>query len=203
MIGIVDYQVGNVGNVLRALKVLDFDAGVIANPLLVTKDTDTLILPGVGAFGPAMESLEKSGWATFLNAWNKMGLPILGICLGMQLMCDKSLENGVHKGLGFIQGTVTSLGTQKLPHMGWNNITWNGRTPLLASSVPDGTFFYFVHSFALFESPDTAAMTRVENKDFVSIIVKDNLAGFQFHPERSGLHGLRLLGTTLSYLMGI
>lgn len=203
MIGVVDYQVGNVGNVLRALKSLDFEAEVLGSPDLVNRKTSALILPGVGAFGPAMERLAKSGWTEFLTSWYKKGFPIIGVCLGMQLMCDKSLEHGINNGLQFIQGTVTPLETRKLPHMGWNAIKWNTKASFLASEIPDGTFFYFVHSYALLESVDAAATTRVENQDFISVVMKDNLAGFQFHPERSGYHGLHLLGKTLSYLAGV
>jgi len=202
MIGIVDYKVGNVGNVSRALHAIGFDAEVMERPPEGRRDVKALILPGVGAFAPAIEDLKRSGWADFLKSWKERELPFLGICLGMQLMCEASLENGIHTGLGLVDGTVCSLATRKLPHMGWNDITWEKDISCIESAAPSGSYFYFVHSFALLESDSAAATTTIEGRKFVSVIVENNIAGFQFHPERSGIQGLDLLGRTMSWLTG-
>lgn len=202
MIGIVDYQVGNVGNVMRALRTLGYNAEVIPFPEEVNDEVSGLILPGVGAFSPAMQNLKDRGWADFLRSWDKEDRPLLGICLGMQLLCEESRENGLHKGLGIIQGSVISLETRKLPHMGWNTIYWKDQVPLSERFNSEGKYFYFVHSFALAESENAAATTEIEDKTFVSIVRKKNVTGFQFHPERSGNQGLQLLGSTLKHFPG-
>lgn len=202
MIGIVDYQVGNVGNVMRALRALGYKAEVIPFPDKVNDEVKGLILPGVGAFAPAMQNLKERGWADFLRSWDKENRPLLGICLGMQLLCEESRENGLHGGLGIIQGSVISLETRKLPHMGWNTISWKEDIPLSDRFDSDGKYFYFVHSFALAGSEHAAATTKIEDREFVSIVRKKNVTGFQFHPERSGNQGLQLLGSTLKHFAG-
>jgi glutamine amidotransferase len=202
MIGIVDYQVGNVGNVMRALRTLGYKAEIIAFPQDVKKEVNGLILPGVGAFGPAMENLKQRGWADFLGSWDQENRPLLGICLGMQLLCKESRENGLHRGLGIIQGSVISLKTRKLPHMGWNTISWKDNIPPSDRFDSEGKYFYFVHSFALAGSEHAAATTKIEDREFVSIVRKNNVTGFQFHPERSGYQGLQLLGNTLEHFAG-
>jgi glutamine amidotransferase len=200
MIGVVDYQVGNTGNVRRAFERLGEKVRLLLRPEDLDERISLAVLPGVGAFGPASERLSVSGWREALRSWALSGKPLLGICLGMQLLCEKGLEDGEHEGLGLIPGEVFPLKASKIPHMGWNTAEWTGMPPLFAPPLPSGSFFYFVHSFALPEGAFTAARTTLEKEVFSSMVIKDSVAGFQFHPERSGSEGLALLGETVRYL---
>ncbi|QVL35240.1 imidazole glycerol phosphate synthase subunit HisH [Aminirod propionatiphilus] len=194
MIAVIDYGAGNVTNVVRALARLGREARILSEPVPI--DAELYVLPGVGAFPPAMERLRDRGWETFLRRWAAAGGPLLGICLGMQLLCEKSLEDGSTEGLGFIGGTVSLLeGTKRLPHMGWNDMV-----PLPACPVAGGPF-YFVHSYALKASDDGKAFTDVDGRSFVSLVARDSVAGCQFHPERSGLEGVAFLGRLIEHLM--
>jgi glutamine amidotransferase len=111
----------------------------------------------------------------------------------MQLLCDRGLEDGSHPGLGLIPGEIRLLEAAKKPHMGWNSVEWTGFPPEFDPHVPSGEFFYFVHSYALFDSPFAAGRTSLEGKTFTSMVLRNRVAGFQFHPERSGHAGLSLL----------
>ena len=200
MIGVVDYQVGNTGNVRRAFERLGEQVRLLCSPEELAGDVSLAVLPGVGAFGPASERLEASGWREALRSWARSGRPLLGICLGMQLLCEKGLEDGEYDGLGLIPGTVLPLAASKIPHMGWNTVEWTGKTPSFSPSAPDGSFFYFVHSFALPEGEFTTGRTTLEGNVFSSMVLQGSVAGFQFHPERSGTEGLALLGETVRFL---
>lgn len=200
MITIVDYGAGNVGNVARALKHLGVDWQIASSPAGILPSVKLLLLPGVGAFAPAAKKLEESGWKDAIIEWIENGRPLLGICLGMQLLCECSLEDGLTPGLGIIEGKVSKLEVHPLPHMGWNDIRWLRPIPPLHEIAPDGSAFYFVHSFALPVGKDTAAETFVQNVAFSSIVVRENIIGFQFHPERSGPTGLRLLQAAIRFL---
>lgn len=203
MIGIIDYGAGNTGNVRRALNRLGRE-NTICETTTAAEQCDLLILPGVGAFPPAMEKLNTSGWNSFLQEWVAAGNPILGICLGMQLLCETSLEDSPTPGLGFIKGTVRLLeGTMRLPHMGWNQVMWQDVPGTLRDICPDGSNLYFVHSYALMDSPDAAAITTVDDVSFVSVVRRGKVLGCQFHPERSGPLGLKLLEGILDHLEGI
>jgi glutamine amidotransferase len=118
----------------------------------------------------------------------------------MQLLCEKGLEDGEYEGLGLIPGTALPLAASKIPHMGWNTVEWTGRPPSFLPSAPDGSFFYFVHSFALPEGEFTTGRTTLEGNVFSSMVLKGSVAGFQFHPERSGPEGVALLGETVRFL---
>ncbi len=200
MIGVVDYQVGNTGNVRRAFERLGEQVRLLCSPEELAGEVSLAVLPGVGAFGPASERLAASGWREALRSWARSGRPLLGICLGMQLLCEKGLEDGEHEGLGLIPGTVLPLAASKIPHMGWNTVEWTGRPPSFSPSAPDGSFFYFVHGFALPEGGCTTGRTTLEGNVFSSMVLKDSVAGFQFHPERSGPEGVALLGETVRFL---
>lgn len=202
MIGIIDYGAGNTGNVRRALKRLGRECSLCRTPA-DARECILLILPGVGAFPPAMDRLRASGWVSFLQEWVAAGKSLLGICLGMQLLCETSLEDGSTPGLGFIRGSVRLLqDTLRLPHMGWNQIRWQEAPKNLKQACPDGSNVYFVHSYALTESPDAAASTTVDGVSFVSLVHRGNVLGCQFHPERSGPVGLKLLEGILDHLEG-
>lgn len=194
MIGIIDYGSGNVGNIRRALDFLKRESIVFDRPFSGgTPMPDALILPGVGAFGPAMSKIISSGWRETLAQWIGDERPVIGICLGMQLLCEGSVEGNAVVGLGIFEGKVIRLeGTKKLPHIGWNTVDRPGAI--------DRSFYYFVHSFALPVCSDTIAVTSVDACTFTSIARKGRTLGFQFHPERSGPAGLKLLDRSMKEL---
>jgi len=200
MIAIVDYQVGNTGNVRRAFSSLGEEARLLSSPEELSGAFSMTVLPGVGAFGPASAKLRASGWADRLAAWAAEGRALLGICLGMQLLCERGLEDGEHPGLGLIPGEIRLLEAEKIPHMGWNTVEWTGKPPGFAPAVSSGDFFYFVHSYALFDSSFAAGHTSLGGTTFTSAVVRGRVAGFQFHPERSGRKGLALLSATADHI---
>lgn len=200
MIAIVDYQVGNTGNVRRAFEHLGEATRLLSFPNDLTEDYSLAVLPGVGAYGPASERLLLSGWGERLGRWVKSGGALLGICLGMQLLCKRGLEDGIFPGLGLIPGEVLPLEASKIPHMGWNTVEWTGIPLDFTPPLPSGACFYFVHSFALFDTGFAAGLTTLEGKTFTSMVIRSRVAGFQFHPERSGPSGLTLLQKTADYI---
>ena len=202
-VGIVDFGAGNIGNVRRALAKLGIAHEVLKSPGGMERLAPSLLLlPGVGAFRPAMEALASSGWKDALTGWAGMGRPLLGICLGMQLLCDNSSEDGQTEGLGLVEGCVTKLsGVKKIPHMGWNSVEPSGGEFPGNCLAQGGQDFYFVHSFAVSGSPHCAAVTRVDGVRFDSALRRGNVAGFQFHPERSGPEGVSFLGRAISYMV--
>ncbi len=203
MIGVIDYGAGNLDNVLRALDYLGYAARILTEPEEMDGKVSLAILPGVGAFCPAMEELSRRGWTASLPLWANSGKPILGICLGMQLLYEWSLEDGRTAGLGFFRGEVIPLeGLKKSPHMGWNQVRWAGDCSWAREAFPQGLDAYFVHGYAACVTEDTLAETSVEKLLFSSISMRSNVAGFQFHPERSGLEGLRLLDLFVARLTG-
>lgn len=200
--GVINYGAGNLGNLHRALHRLHLPCRILSSPDDVhPDDMDILILPGVGAFPPAMELLRQKGWEKALRRWVEAERPLLGICLGMQLLCEASREDGNTSGLGFLSGVVHPLeGVSKVPHMGWNSITWLPGKENMHALAPSGSFFYFVHGFALRESAHAAAVTQLEGVQFPSVVHDGRVAGCQFHPERSGLAGVAFLGRLLAFL---
>ncbi len=188
MIGIVDYDAGNLRSVTNALE----SAGI---EYAVTDESDTLsscdgiILPGVGAAPGAMRSLTACKLDVFLR---ETSLPLLGICLGMQVLFERSSEGDIPC-LGIVAGTVEKLqeGKVTIPHMGWNTVRYTVRDPLW-DGIEDGTFYYFAHSYVATVGPSTIAETDC-GIPFTSAIHLRNIYGVQFHPEKSGQHGLRLL----------
>ena len=197
MIGIVDYGAGNVGNLARALRHLGWDPRLLPHPE-GARGVNLLILPGVGAFPSAWRRLVESGWAQTLREAPRRGQPLLGICLGMQLLAKDSSEEGLTPGLGLVEGSVRPLkGLSRIPHMGWNVVDWR-EGEALASGVP--SWFYFVHSFALEESPDAVATCTVEGRRFVAAVRRGPVAGCQFHPERSGPEGVAFLGHLIAMM---
>jgi len=200
MIASVDYQVGNTGNVRRAVSSLGEEARFLSSPAELTPEFSLAVLPGVGAFGPASARLRASGWADRLIAWTAEEKPLLGICLGMQLLCERGLEEGIHPGLGLIPGEIRILEAEKIPHMGWNSVEWTGNPPEFSPAVSSGEYFYFVHSYALFDSAFAAGHTSLGGVSFTSMVLRGRIAGFQFHPERSGRAGLALLSGVAAHI---
>jgi glutamine amidotransferase len=194
-IGVIDYGIGNLRSVLNALDEIDVPGELVDRPEHLA-DYPYLILPGVGAFGDAMQTLSETGLGEALAERVKSGTPILGICLGMQLICDQSDEDGHHVGLGFIPAVVRRFPDRqglKVPHMGWNAIEWRREHPL-ATGVYNGSDVYFVHSYYVdcADKGDVLAETE-HGEPFASAICRNNVMGFQFHPEKSQRPGLRLL----------
>lgn len=195
-VAVVDYGVGNIGSISRALTVCG------AKPLLTDREedfkvVDACILPGVGAFGDAIDLLRSKNLDKILEEQIiAYDIPILGVCLGMQLLASKGLENGEHQGLDWIPGTVTPfspLNNERIPHVGWNNVEHDLSNPLLAD-IPSDEDFYFVHSYR-FEpnNVEHAVATTPYCGRFVSVVNKGNVFGTQFHPEKSQGIGLQLL----------
>lgn len=199
---VVDYGVGNLRSVAGAVERLGFEALVSSRPADVARAA-RLILPGVGAFGDGMRSLRELGFVDALNdAVCRHGVPILGICLGAELMARDSDEFGRHEGLGWFDASVTRLAppdaSLRVPHVGWNAIRRTREDPLLAD-VPDDAWFYFVHSFHVQCRDRTAVVAESDyGGPVVAALHRDNIYGTQFHPEKSQRHGLTVLSNFLS-----
>jgi glutamine amidotransferase len=196
MIGIIDCRIGNIGSLRNALTYLGAQVDVIRYPEEL-KSCSAVVLPGVGAFDPAMASVESSGFGDGIKAYCKENRPVLGICLGMQLLTFGS-DEGVRPGLGLIDGRALNLRqlgcTGKVPHVGFNAIqSVSGTSSFLSGTV--GRDFYFVHSFGLPDSFSTEARAFVDYQGsrFVAALHHDNIFATQFHPEKSGDAGLMLL----------
>ena len=198
---IVDYKMGNVASVKKAFESLGADVIIsLQKPEIET--AEFLVLPGVGAFGDGMRNLAALGLVGMLN--QKVitdKTPILGICLGMQLLAEKGFEFGEHEGLGFIKGQVIKLNEQvgvRLPHVGWNEITATGEDPLILG-LPDNNF-YFDHSFHFQPTDESVVIaTCTYGQPFAAALHVDNIFATQFHPEKSQLSGLALLKNFLNY----
>lgn len=188
MIGVVDYEAGNIASVSNALTSIGAKF-VISSDTNVLETCGGIILPGVGSAVGAMDSLKASGIPDFLRS---TPVPILGICLGMQLLYASS-EEGPTRCLGILPGKVVRFDSRacKIPHMGWNAIQHLKPTPLL-EGIEEGQHFYFAHSFYV-EVDESAVATTEEGLSFASVVQKDNYTGVQFHPEKSGKSGLAVL----------
>jgi len=196
---IIDYGMGNLRSVQKAVERVGFSAPIIDDPDAVRR-ADRLILPGVGAFADAIDCLRRKNLVEPIIEFIRRGSPFLGICLGLQMLFDESFEDGRHKGLGIIPGTVERFDPNppdgpriKVPHMGWNRIRIRGAAPVL-DGVPDGSHMYFVHSYYVKPADPSVVATETDyGLPFTSMVWKDNLFATQFHPEKSQAHGLRLL----------
>lgn len=191
MIGIIDYGVGNLRSVAKAVEYSGYES-VITDEASVLDNCSHLILPGVGAFKDAIKKLEDSGLAETLIKSIDIGKPTLGICLGMQLFFESSTEDGLHKGLALLEGSVEKFDISlKVPHIGWNSVDTLRESELFKGI--DDTNFYFVHSYYLDKNvPSALGLTDYEIQ-FTSCVMRENLYGVQFHPEKSGDSGLKLL----------
>ena len=197
---IVDYGVGNLFSIASSLKYLDIDS-VVTNDAEKIKNASHIILPGVGAFGDAMEKLKSTGLVPVLEEQVKKGTPLMGICLGMQMLFEKSYEYGEHEGLGWIKGSVCPLEEAlretdtklKIPHMGWNSLTFAKTGVPVLQYVEEGAFVYFVHSFYATDCDDALAAWSEYRVKIPAVVARDNVFGCQFHPEKSGNVGLSIL----------
>ena len=194
-IAVVDYGAGNLVSIEQALTSVGATV-TFAHDAEGLSGSDAVVVPGVGASAPAMDRLDQQGLSTPLRAWLAADRPFLGICLGMQLLFDSSDEDGAAT-LGAISGTTTRLvDAPTLPHIGWNQVV-RRRDHTVFDGIADGADFYFVHSYAGVLAPgpvtDTALADTTHGGTFVSAVARGALVGVQFHPERSGSDGLRLL----------
>ncbi len=194
MIAVVDYGVGNLRSVERACRAVGADVLVTADPRDLAA-AQGAILPGVGAFGDGMACLRTSGWVDALMAWAAAGRPLLGICLGMQLLFDESEEMGCHRGLGLLPGRVRRFARGlTVPHVGWNQVQPVRRSPLLEGVAP-GAYAYFVHSYHVEPAePGDVVATTDYGGPYASVVGRGQVFGLQFHPEKSQEVGLRMLG---------
>jgi len=214
MIGIVDYNMGNLASVINAFRKVGVDAVLESDPEKI-EDYDHLILPGVGAFGDAMAHLKENGMDEAIKAFAGTGKPLLGICLGMQLLFESSEEFGSHEGLGLIPGKVVAFDESrfdhplKVPHMGWNEMfcrgltsndlsqsdkSFAGLTPTkLFESLPNDFYLYFVHSYHAVCDDRYAIGKTYYGYEFVSAVQNDNIYGIQPHPEKSHENGLKII----------
>jgi len=193
MIGVIDYGMGNLESVVKAFATVGCPARVVVAPDEIGACA-RLVLPGVGAFGRAMENLRERGMVEPILASVAGGIPLLGICLGLQLLFDESEEHGRHAGLGLIPGRVRRLPDDvKVPHMGWNRVERAANHRLL-EGVPDGAYVYFAQSYFVEpEATDSIVATTEHGVRFPSIVARGNVCGVQFHPEKSQRWGLRML----------
>lgn len=193
MIHIIDYGAGNLFSVQNALNYLQIENKITANPADLA-DADGIILPGVGAFRDAMTMLNESGFTEAIKVQVAAGKPILGICLGMQMLFEKGYEFGETDGLGLIPGNVVLIdgGGLKIPHMGWNDLTVLNDCPLSAD-VADGDYVYYVHSYRADTSDEYISCYTMYNEKIPGLVYRDNVYGAQFHPEKSGQVGMNIL----------
>ena len=196
MIAIIDYGVGNLFSLVSSLKAIGQEA-IITSDIEDIKKADKLILPGVGAFGDAIEKFKASGLESAVLQEVKNGKAILGICLGMQMLFEKSYEFGEYEGLGLLKGEVIAMnGTLpenlKIPHIGWNALNFKAENKLF-SLINNGDCVYFVHSFYAVGCEDSLLATTEYGKEITAAVAKDNVYGCQFHPEKSGSVGLNIL----------
>lgn len=196
MIAIIDYGVGNIHSVMSALNKLEIENILTSDPKVI-KNADGIILPGVGAFRDAIKNLEETGLIPLIKECVVDGKPLLGICLGMQLLYEKNFEDGEYEGLGLLKGDVKPLKPYltkdlKVPHMGWNKLDIKQESPLFKYLGKD-EFVYYVHSyFAYGNSEDILASSEYEI-EIPGVVGYKNIMGMQFHPEKSSKTGLKLL----------
>lgn len=193
VIAVVDYGMGNLGSVAKALRALGEEARITSDPAEIAA-AQGVILPGVGAFGDAMAELKARGLVETLKAVAADGRPFLGICLGLQLLFGASEEGGYYQGLGILPGVVKKLqGQIKIPHIGWNSLTFPRPTPLF-QRVDEGSYVYFVHSYKVVPEDEAVVAALVSyGEDFTAAVCSGNVWGVQFHPEKSSRVGLTIL----------
>ncbi len=197
MIAIIDYGVGNLFSLHSSFAAIGREA-VITNDEKVLKSADHIILPGVGAFGDAVKKLRESGMDQAVLEEAASGKPLLGICVGMQMLFDKDFEFGEFDGLGLIPGEVRAISevidpALKIPQIGWNALQYTEKKSRLLDGIREGSFVYFVHSYAAFGcEKDTIALTEY-GAPLTAAVERENVYGTQFHPEKSGSIGLQIL----------
>ncbi len=201
-IAIIDYEMGNISSVKNSFIRAGADIKVTSDPAVIA-GAGAVILPGVGAYRDAFHNLEKRGLVkAIIQAVREK--PFLGICLGMQLLFDYSLEDGRNRGLGILKGSVRKIPPGvKIPHMGWNQVEIRMKESRIFSGIKDGEYFYFVHSYhAVPDDPSIISSTTEYGTDLSASVEKDNIFGFQFHPEKSSTRGQVLVKNFISLAEG-
>ena len=194
MIAIIDYGVGNLFSLTSSFKAIGEEV-VITSDEEIIKKADKLILPGVGAFGDASKKLFDSGLDKVVLEEVKKNKPLLGVCLGMQMLFTESHEFGIHKGLGLIDGKVVYIdlpNEYKIPHIGWNALHFKNKSPIL-KYINEKDFVYFVHSYHAVDCEESLVATTDYGMEITAIVQSGNVYGCQFHPEKSGEVGLKIL----------
>ncbi|WP_459775375.1 imidazole glycerol phosphate synthase subunit HisH [Aquifex pyrophilus] len=191
---VIDYGMGNLRSVSKALETVGFPEVLVSGDYRELEEADVLVLPGVGAFGDAMKNLEELNLISPIKKHIERGKPFLGICLGLQLLFEKSYEHGEHRGLGILEGEVKLLPLGvKIPHIGWNQLWFKKKSEIL-NGLKEGDFFYFVHSYRVIPKDENVVLTTTDYGEyFVSSVEVDNILAVQFHPEKSQKKGLKLL----------
>ena len=196
MVAIIDYGVGNLFSLRSSFAAIGVEAEVTSDPEVIRR-ADRVILPGVGAFGDAAEKLRQTGLDRVVREEAGQGKPLMGICLGMQLLFERSYEYGVHGGLGLLKGEIRPIAERipenlKIPQMGWNALKIVKDSPLL-KYTKDGEYVYFVHSYSAVECGDSLLASTEYGAELTACVGKGNVFGCQFHPEKSGNAGLKML----------
>lgn len=196
MIGIIDYGMGNLFSVHNAVQKLDYDVLISSDPVKL-EQCQKLILPGVGAFGDMMKNIKESQLDAFIENWvRKEKKPLLGICLGMQSFFKSSEENGIHEGFGFLKGQIVFMKDQKVrvPHIGWNDLIKENEHPIF-SKLSAHPYVYYVHSYyaSNMDPDDLIGYCNYGTMKIPGLVMHENVMGCQFHPEKSGEDGLKIL----------
>lgn len=196
MVAIIDYGVGNLFSLRSSFAAIGAEAEVTSDPETIRR-ADRVILPGVGAFGDAADKLRETGLDKAVQEEAARGKPLMGICLGMQLLFERSVEYGEHKGLGLLKGEIRPIAERipadlKIPQMGWNALKIVRESPLF-KYTKDGEYVYFVHSYSAVDCEDSLLASTEYGADLTACVGKGNVFGCQFHPEKSGETGLRML----------
>lgn len=197
MIAIIDYGVGNLFSLQSSFKAIGEEA-ILTSDAKVIKECGHIILPGVGAFEDAARKLRETGLGDIVMKEAEKGKPLLGICLGMQLLLESSEEYGLHEGLGLIKGRNCFIGNVipkhlKIPHMGWNELIFKGEKHPLFADLSDHEYVYFVHSYAAFDCEESQIAVTDYGYPLTAAVGRGNIMGCQFHPEKSGETGLKIL----------
>lgn len=189
---VIDYDLGNLPSVTKALERIGVSTLIVDGPAGLASDFDVVVLPGVGHFGAGAANLRQRRLDAPLKEWAESGRPFLGICVGLQLLFERSEEDPDARGLGIVGGTVRRLKADKVPHMGWNTVEVAPTARVLDAIAPEETA-YFVHSYYVDPDPSVVVGTTTHGQTFCSAIEADNVVGVQFHPEKSADVGRRVL----------
>ncbi len=196
MIAVIDYGVGNLFSLCSSLNAIGAESIVTSDPQVI-RSADKIILPGVGAFCDAIAKLRESGLDELIKDEARKGKPLFGICLGMQMLFEKSYEYGEHEGLGLLSGSVVGMegrlpANLKIPHIGWNFLKFEKKHPLF-KYISEGDYVYFVHSYYAVDCEESLIASTEYGEKITAAVAYKNVAGMQFHPEKSGDVGLRIL----------